>query len=283
MDTQRSNRWLYDEEASNVNSQCGEDGIVSAILSLLGDETNGWCVEFGAHDGEHFSNTFNLSQNCGYNAVLIEGDQERCEATRRRFAESTGVHVIEGYVGFDRHDNLDCVLEQTPIPAEYDFLSIDIDGNDYHAWEATSAYRPKIVCIEYNPTIPTELHYVQPKNPACQHGSSIAALVRLGREKGYELVSITPLNCLFVQHSLFSRFGIGENSPIVLRPEGAPLTHLFFTYDGECVIQGFGKSPWHRIPLKQSRIQPVPWFLRTYPGKYTAFQRFLLRWFTRHK
>jgi hypothetical protein len=36
----------------------------------------------------------------------------------------------------------------------FDFLSIDIDGNDYHAWHAIKNYQPKILMIEFNPTIP---------------------------------------------------------------------------------------------------------------------------------
>ena len=33
-----------------------------------------WCCEFGAWDGIHGSNTFNLVKNYDYNAVYIEGD-----------------------------------------------------------------------------------------------------------------------------------------------------------------------------------------------------------------
>jgi hypothetical protein len=67
-----SSRWL-NEFAGNVTSQSGEDGLVAKALSLLPDPTL-WCVEFGAWDGKHLSNTFDLVDSKGYNVALIEGD-----------------------------------------------------------------------------------------------------------------------------------------------------------------------------------------------------------------
>jgi hypothetical protein len=60
--------------ARNVTSQCGEDGIIERILSIMTDK-DGWCVEFGAWDGKHLSNTYNLIHNKGYSAVLIESSR----------------------------------------------------------------------------------------------------------------------------------------------------------------------------------------------------------------
>ena len=38
-------------------SQSGEDGVLEYILSKLPKRDN-WCVEFGAWDGMHLSNTY---------------------------------------------------------------------------------------------------------------------------------------------------------------------------------------------------------------------------------
>jgi hypothetical protein len=54
-------------------SQNGEDGILGRIFELLG-VSQGSCVEFGAWDGIHLSNTRNLIENDGWQAVLIEAD-----------------------------------------------------------------------------------------------------------------------------------------------------------------------------------------------------------------
>ena len=55
----------------DVTSQYGEDGIIEKTLELL-DEPTKWCVEFGAWDGRHLSNTYDLIVNKGYSAVMIE-------------------------------------------------------------------------------------------------------------------------------------------------------------------------------------------------------------------
>ena len=47
----------------NIYSQNGEDGILEEILKKLNIKKNGWCCEFGAWDGKHGSNTFNLVKN----------------------------------------------------------------------------------------------------------------------------------------------------------------------------------------------------------------------------
>ena len=64
------------EFASNTYSQTGEDGVLGKILETL-PERDLWCVEFGAWDGRHLSNTCNLIENRGYSAVLIEADAKR--------------------------------------------------------------------------------------------------------------------------------------------------------------------------------------------------------------
>ena len=64
--------------AYNNFSQNGEDGIIQEIIKRIGLQKSkeNWCVEFGAWDGIHLSNTFNLVQQ-GWNAVYIEGNKSR--------------------------------------------------------------------------------------------------------------------------------------------------------------------------------------------------------------
>ena len=70
--------------AANTHSQTGEDGVLAKILQTL-SATDHWCVEFGAWDGRHLSNTCNLIENSGYSAVLIEPNS-------KRFADLTELH-----------------------------------------------------------------------------------------------------------------------------------------------------------------------------------------------
>jgi hypothetical protein len=187
------------------------------------------------------------------------------------------VHVLEAYVGTTPQDGLDALLARTPIPLDFDVLSIDIDGNDYHVWAAVARHRPKIVVIEYNPTIPTAVDFVQPNDASVNQGSSIRSLTALGREKGYELVCATAWNCIFVRAEFFGRFGIADNSPERLRADESLVTWIFCGFDGEVFVRGNGTVPWHGIPYRAERLQPVARAFRTFPGRHGALMRFLSR------
>jgi hypothetical protein len=269
--------WLLDFRA-DVHSQCGEDGVIEQALALL-PARDRWCVEFGAWDGIHLSNTRNLILNHGYSAALIEGDAKRFRQLHRNYASDARVVPIHGFVGFGASDGLDRVLEGTEVPDDFDFLSIDIDGNDYHVWKAMQRLRPKLVCIEYNPTFHTDVDFAQRPDPRVSQGSSLAALVRLGREKGYELICALPWNALFVREELYKLFQIGDNSPHVLRKDTSLVTYLASGFDGEVILHGSHEMPWHGIKLHASQVQQLPRYLRRYPGGYGYLQRALFKVF----
>jgi hypothetical protein len=255
------------EHAANVHSQSGEDGVVAAILDRLPSRSQ-WCVEFGAWDGLHHSNTANLIQARGYHAVLIEPDTERFADLARTYGARDDVHRVQAFVGFGPEDSLDVLLRDTPIPKDFDVLSIDIDGNDYHCWNAVTEYTPKVIVIEYNPTIPNGVHFVQAADPTVMHGSSIDALAELGKRKGYELVAVTRYNGIFVRRDLFAAFGIADNSVHALRVEQPFVTHIFCGYDGTVFLRGHGKLPWHDVPYVEALMQPLPRFLRQWTERY---------------
>jgi hypothetical protein len=255
--------WLL-EYRLNIYSETGEDGIIKKILEILPSKDK-WCVEFGAWDGQDASNTRNLIINEGYSAVLIEGDKAKFAELQKNYAQKKNVITINQFVGFKNQDNLDCILKTTSIPFDFDFICIDIDGNDYHVWKAMAKYQPKLVCIEFNPTIPTEIRFVQPADPAINQGSSLLSLAELGKEKGYELASVLPYNAFFVKSEYYPLFGIDDNSPKALRTDLDSITYLFSGYDGKIFLRGNLRLPWHDIELKESKVQHVPKFLRKYP------------------
>jgi hypothetical protein len=266
----RPSAWLK-EYRRDVYSQTGEDGIVEKILETL-PQNDYWCVEFGAWDGVSLSNTRNLIKHKGYSAVLIEGNAERFAELQRNCAQDTNTVAIKTFVGFENHNNLDHILGTTPIPRDFDFLSVDIDGNDYHIWQSLSLYRPKLICIEFNPTIPPEVRFVQPRHPFVSQGSSLLSLVDLGKEMSYELVSVSTYNAFFVRSEFYPLFQIESNSPETLWTDLENITYLFSGYDGTVFLRGSCRLPWHKINLTESRVQLLPRFLRSYPGSYTPFQ-----------
>jgi hypothetical protein len=271
----QNNRWLLDH-AADVTSQNGEDGIIAKVLEVLG-EPRGWCVEFGAWDGRYLSNTYNLIANKGFSAVMIEGSARRCRDLQATFKDNPRVLALNAFVGFTADDGLDAILSRTPIPVDFDVLSIDIDGNDYHVWNAVTRYQPRVVVIEYNPTVPTAVDFVQPADMSINQGASITAQVRLAKQKGYELVSATTHNCVFVRADLYPRFDIVDNSVAALRADESMVTYIFNGFDGTVFVRGAGKLGWHGIPYRESRMQLVARPFRRFPDTFGPIMKVLAK------
>jgi hypothetical protein len=267
-----ASRWLS-KYSQNITSQGGEDGIIKKALSLL-PERDHWCVEFGAWDGRHASNTFRLVDQNGYSVVLIECDRERYETLCADYPHKERATFLNAFVGWGVDDGLDYILSHQSIPRTFDFLSIDVDGNDYHIFAAMQNYKPKLVLIEYNCTIPNAVEFSQPANSDCQQGSSAAALIKLSRQKGYELIAVTKLNLLFVDRTYYDIFGIPDNSLEVMRDGES--NYVFFGYDGTVFLNGPCRLEWHPgLRLRSDRIQVLPRMLRSYQPSYTFLQKWL--------
>lgn len=269
----KSPAWLLDY-SRNIYSQCGEDGILEKILEII-PQKDQWCVEFGAWDGLYLTNTRYFIESKKYSAVLIEGDKDKAANLKKNYASFSNVTAINKFVGCQPGDSLDQILGETAIPQNFDLLSIDIDGNDYHVWKAFSNYKPKVVVIEYNPTIPTEIHFVQPLDPSVSQGSSLSALVELGKQKGYELVAVNSVNAFFVKAEYFPLYEMDTNDPRMLRTDLSAITYLFVGYDGRVFLRGHQRLYWHDIELRESKIQPLPKMLRKFPGNYSWPQKIL--------
>lgn len=275
----KQNTWLK-EFAGNVTSQYGEDGIIAKILEVIG-ENDGWCVEFGSWDGKRSSNTFSLINDGGYSAVLIEGDSKRFKDLIKTFEGNEKVTLMNTFVGFEKEDGLDALLKTTKIPINFDLLSIDIDGNDYHVWQAICDYKPKVVVIEFNPTISKEVEFVQPQDMRITQGSSLLSISKLAKSKGYELVSTTKTNAFFVDSKYFSLFGIRDNSVGTMMTDESLITHIFCGYDGTVFVRGCGIMPWQTITYKESRVQQLPRWARKTVGDRNIIRRKAGKYFRR--
>lgn len=265
----KPNRWL-NEFAKNVTSQFGEDGIIEKALEVINNNDK-WCVEFGSWDGQRFSNTYNLIKNKGYSTVLIEANTRRFQDLLKTYEGNKKVTPINAFVGFGESNCLDTILKTTEIPTDFDLLSIDIDGNDYHVWAAVKHYRPKVVVIEYNPTIPVEVEFVQPRDMHVTQGSSLLSVNKLAKSKGYELVATTATNAVFVDSKYFNLFGIEDNSVEAIWTDRSLITHIFFGYDGTVFLRGLSVHPWQQIPIQRSRMQLLPAWARERLGGQNYF------------
>ena len=232
-------------------------------------------MEFGAWDGISGSNTFNLINSFGYRGVLIEPDNAKFAGLMSNLADSKHYKFNE-YVGLDNHNKLDSILQRTEIPSNFDFLSIDIDGMDYFVWESLQNYHPKIVCIEFNPTIPEHIFFVQPPTFALSQGSSPMSLISLASEKGYELVSATDCNLIFVASELF-KLVTGSNQslnyPGVAPPRIVEEVFIFSGYDGTLILSKELILPWHNLKIKPLGLQYLPKRIRQFPLNYSLSER----------
>jgi len=262
--------------SKNVFSQHGEDGIIEKILELM--PGNNWCAEFGAWDGVHFSNTHNLIKNKGYKSVLIEADRKKFKDLQKNLKGHEAV-LINKFVMFEGEDTLDAILSSTGIPADFDFLSIDVDGNDYYIFASLTKHRPKIICVEYNPTIPNEIEYVQPRDFNVKRGASALALVNLAKSKSYELAAATYTNLIFVDRILFPRLGIADNQLANLRDDRDAKVFAFVCYDGTIHLSRPLSLLWHDITVDQSRLQALPAYLRRFSPDYSFAQKILFKLF----
>lgn len=262
-DRTNSDSKILQKYVFNETSQNGEDGIIEEIFRRIGT-TNKWCVEFGAWDGKFLSNTWRLIAKFDWSAVLFEGMAERARDLARAHKGSPKAHVRNCHVGWIGNARLDNLLAVTPIPRQFDLLSVDIDGNDYHVWEALQGYQPRVVVIEFNPSASNDLSFIQDADATINQGCSLRALIDLAKSKEYELVATTLCNAIFVTAREFSKICIEDNS-IDSMHFADHTNELLQTYDGTLFVAGLDTLLWQNKKIEHEALQIIPKRLRKYP------------------
>jgi hypothetical protein len=192
-----------------VWSQCDEDGIIEEIFRRIGVAAHTF-VEFGVSNGRE-CNTLKLLVE-GWRGLWMESSDRLCETIRRIFAARLAEGQLEVQQASVTAENIDRLLTASRVVAagELDLLSIDIDGNDYHVFEAIRCVRPRVLVIEYNGKFPPPMDVVQPYDPSHAWdgsdygGASLQAIANLAARRGYRLVgtSIAGVNAFFVRADL---------------------------------------------------------------------------------
>lgn len=216
IEQEMKNRWLAERLPAKsqkealfhhefkVSSQTGEDGIIDYIFKQIGT-TNKTFIEIGVEDGRE-CNTANLSRNFGWKGVLVEADPLYAAQAQEYYA-GRPVHVVPSFV---TRENVNEIIKKTGIRGSIDLLSIDIDGNDYWIWDAVNVVQPRVVVVEYNSILgkePLTVKYdprferLKAHASGFYYGTSLAALEKLARSKGYILVGCcsSGFNAFFVR------------------------------------------------------------------------------------
>jgi hypothetical protein len=266
----------FDAWRRDVHSQCGEDGIIERLVAMTGLSQR-YFVEFGAWDGRHLSNCAKLA-DAGWSGCFIEGEKERWLVLSENYASRPDITKVNAFVGTEGPTALHNILDRAGAPLDPGVLSIDIDGNDYHVWASLEKFRPTIVVVEFNPSIPAPVLFVQDNDPSVQMGSSLLAFVRLAERKGYSLVAATDWNAFFVPREICLAKDISIYEPWqVKRPEHE--AYLFHGFDGTMIVAGHRELIWHNINYGPMELQLFPPELRKFPVNrpkqyYLALQAF---------
>ena len=180
-----------------VFSQFDEDGIILFLLAVAGLGSRRF-VDIGAGDGVIASNSANLALNLGFHGLFVDAREAEVERGRRFYAdhpdsrERPPPFVRE----FVTTENVNELVRGAGFEGDVDFLSIDIDGNDYWIFEALDCIRPRLVCVETHTEYGLE-DFVAPYDPAfdwrsappgSRIGASPLAMTRLAERLGYRLV-----------------------------------------------------------------------------------------------
>ena len=232
-----------------VFSQLGEDGIIEHIFDIIGT-TNKYYVEFGGWDGIYLSNTANLRINKGWTGLLLEGDDDRVKTT----PNSVDINLQNEWI---TKDNINQLFRKYDVPQNFDFLSIDVDGDDYYIWKALT-YRPRIVVVETNPGIKNDrpltilegCSNIYAPNPTTGNyfGANLHAFLDLALEKGYTFLTMDEYNAFFIVEEEFSKFGIEK------RGKKEILKHAFVPCRVWAGRNNYAIPPYEWVDLTQTPI-----------------------------
>jgi hypothetical protein len=233
----------------NIHSQYGEDGVINHILDTIG-VTEGYFVEFGAWDGIYMSNTCLLAEK-GWEGIFIEASKEKFEILMKNH-NNPRLELINAFVEVNGKYSLDNIINRSKFKGKDPILlSIDIDSDDLAIWMSLKEYRPNIVIIEYNLTIPPDVVFINPRGQ--QIGNSAKAIYEFAKNNNYILVHQTEGNMIFFDNK-FDGHNFCELD--FIQAQRLNCIRYFFGYDGSlyrCSISQGVQT------IEENEIIPIPW------------------------
>ena len=190
-------------------SQFEEDGLLLYIFALIGFKSKVF-VDIGSGDGIN-SNCANLAMNWGLTGLFIDGNPNSIALGKDFYSKhpNTWAYPPKFLNAFIKAENINELISTKGISGEIDFVSIDIDGNDYWIFKALNCISPRVVIIEthiefgYNSiVVPYNPDYMYPGSVHPQyHGASVPAMIKLFNEKGYRLIGSNSygFNLIFIR------------------------------------------------------------------------------------
>lgn len=212
----------FSHNLNNINkyeyrktSQNNEDGIIEFIFYKIGLKKIKF-VEIGFDFYQNNSINFLRKVKKG---LFIDGSEDKVIKLKNiinLIYPFKNIRVVKKFID---KDNLNSIIYDHFHNEELDFVSIDVDGNDYYIFENLNV-RPKVICIEYNFLFGPDMKCSVPydKNFIWEIGSpyfgaSLNSLCELGRKKGYYLIALESncVNAFFIRSDLKNNFEIIDN------------------------------------------------------------------------
>jgi hypothetical protein len=193
-------------------SQFEEDGILLYLFSLV-SPINRTCVEICAGNGRECM-TANLIINHGWWGHLFDGNKRNVSAANRFFATCRDTFFDPPSLNqaWVTAENVNELIARSGATGPIDLLCLDIDGMDYWVWNAITVIDPQVVVCETHNLIPPDKALTVPYDPNFvfesedYRGASLAAMCRLGQQKGYRLVGTHRYGF----NAFFMKDGVGE-------------------------------------------------------------------------
>ena len=195
----------------SIFSSLEEDGLLFYIISCLGIK-NGRFVDIGSNDCIN-SNCANLAFNMGWSGLFIDGDVRNIRIGKKLYAAHrlTQPYQNNFITAMVTPANVNQLLEQQGFTGDIDFLTIDIDGDDYWIWQAIETISPKIVMIENHVeyglndvVVPMDAPKQLRQQLSDYHGASPVAMCKLAARKNYRLIGANRLgfNAIFLRNDI---------------------------------------------------------------------------------
>lgn len=190
-----------------VYSQNDEDGLIREIFNRIG-VTNKVFVEFGVGDG--LENTSLALLFDGWRGLWIEGSDQFVSLMRANFVKTLASGRLKLVHSFITKDNINDIISSSIEEKEIDYLCVDIDGNDFHVFNAISCINARVISVEYNAKFPPPMLYCMDYDAShvwndddC-FGASLKSFELLLKGKGYCLVgcNLSGINAFFVRSDL---------------------------------------------------------------------------------
>ncbi len=191
-----------------VFSQWGDDGIIQWVVNNLAIP-NKTFIEFGVENYRE-SNTRFLMMNDNWAGFVMDGSESNiAQIVNSEYYWKFGLSAKAAFIDMD---NINSLLASSGLGKEIGLLHIDLDGNDYWIWKATSVITPIVVILEYNGVFGIERAITVPYDPGFQRtrahysnlycGASLRALYDLSADKGYSFIGCNSAgnNAYFVRN-----------------------------------------------------------------------------------